>query len=82
MTTITGSARRFGSRYGRKIRNRLEKIESEQRKLHKCPFCHYIRVKRVSNGIWLCQKCNIKFTSKAYTVAKIPVVKAEVEGAA
>jgi len=65
------SIKRFGPRYGRTIKKRFGKLEVEQRKLHKCPFCNQIKVKRLSRGIWQCRKCDSKFTGKAYTLAKI-----------
>jgi len=61
---------RFGTRYGRRNRDRFAKIEHEQRKLHKCPSCNAVQVKRVSLGIWSCKKCGHTFASKAYTVEK------------
>jgi large subunit ribosomal protein L37Ae len=65
-----GSAKRFGSRYGTKPKYMFAKIEKEQRKKHKCPYCNNITVKRISMGIWHCRKCNAKFTGKAYTITK------------
>jgi large subunit ribosomal protein L37Ae len=65
-----GSAKRFGSRYGSKPKHKFAKIEKEQRKKHKCPYCNNFKVKRVASGIWYCKKCNSKFTGKAYTIAK------------
>jgi len=65
-----GSVKRFGARYGRKLKVKFSKIEAEQRKLHKCPYCSKTAVKRVAVGIWSCRKCNAKFTGKAYSVAK------------
>src|SRR3989338_5800090 len=65
-----GSIRRFGARYGRTPRLRFGKIEQEQRKHHKCPYCMNVTVKRLSAGIWECKKCNAKFTGKAYTIKK------------
>ena len=71
-----GSVKRFGPRYGTKLKNRYGKIEAEQRKLHKCPYCNQIRVKRVAAGIWRCRKCKSKFVGKAYTIAdKIKLVE-------
>ena len=52
-----GSIRRFGARYGRTPRLRFGKIEQEQRKHHKCPYCMNVTVKRLSAGIWECKKC-------------------------
>ena len=71
------STKRFGHRYGRKLKQRFDKIEKEQRKLHKCPYCHYRKVKRVALGIWNCKKCSAKFTGKAYSILKKIVVKEE-----
>ena len=56
-----GSARRFGARYGRKLKNKFAVIEKSQRKLHKCPYCNKIKVKRISYGIWECRACEEKF---------------------
>ena len=70
-----GSVKRFGARYGRKPKLKFSKIETEQRKLHKCPYCHKIAVKRIAVGIWGCRKCNAKFTGKAYSVSKKIMIK-------
>ena len=68
-----GSVKRFGSRYGLTLRQKLGKIEAEQRKKHVCPYCKKRAVKRLSAGIWYCKKEGKKFTSMAYTVAKTKV---------
>ncbi len=73
------STKRFGARYGRKVKNNFSKIENEQRRLHKCPFCSKISVKRISTGIWQCRKCNEKFAAKAYTVGDISASKEIIE---
>ena len=65
-----GSAKRFGARYGSKPKHKFAKIEKEQRKKHKCPYCNAIKVKRVSLGIWHCRRCNAKFTGKAYSISR------------
>ena len=70
-----GSVKRFGARYGRKPKLKFSKIETEQRKLHKCPYCSKISVKRVALGIWQCRKCDAKFTGKAYSVSKKIIAK-------
>ena len=64
------SVKRFGPRYGATIKLRLAKVESEQKRLHKCPYCNATKVKRLSLGIWQCRKCKVKFTGKAYTISK------------
>ena len=70
-----GSAKRFGARYGTKTKHKFAKIEREQRRKHKCPYCNKIKVKRVAVGIWHCRKCNAKFTGKAYSIKKIIVME-------
>jgi len=52
--------------YGIKLKKRLRKVEEKQRKKQKCPFCGKTGVKRLSKGIWHCQKCNKKFASHVY----------------
>lgn len=75
----TGSVKRFGPRYGNTVKARLGKIEAEQKKNHKCPYCTYEQVKQDSVGIFICNKCGAKFASKAYTIAKIAPIKTKVE---
>jgi large subunit ribosomal protein L37Ae len=62
----TKSAGRFGARYGRSVRAKLVNVESKQRKKQKCPFCGKVGIKRLSNGIWKCKKCDKKFASDTY----------------
>jgi len=69
------STKRFGAKYGRRLREKLGEVEEEQRKRHICPYCHAKAVKRISVGIWNCRKCKAKFTGKAYSVAKKIVFK-------
>jgi ribosomal protein eL43 len=63
----SGSTKRFGPRYGARNRERLAIVEKEHRGRHKCPFCNFVKVKRLSKGIWTCEKCKETFTGKAYT---------------
>ena len=74
-----GSTKRFGPRYGRKLKERFGKIEAEQRKKQKCPYCSALKVKRVAIGIWECKKCKAKFTGKAYSISKKITSKEESE---
>lgn len=74
-----GSVKRFGARYGRKVKEKFAEIEALQRKKYKCPYCMQQKVKRVRAGIWECGKCGSKFTSKAFTVAKKIILKEEVK---
>ena len=63
-----GTAGRFGTRYGRKLRNKVSAIEAKQKANHSCPSCVADKVKRTAKGIWECKKCGYKFAGKAYTV--------------
>ncbi|MBR9690102.1 hypothetical protein GOV08_00270 [Candidatus Woesearchaeota archaeon] len=69
--TKTGSAKKFGPRYGRTLKEKYSRIDSLQKRNYPCPVCNYKKVKRENLGIWKCQKCNAKFASKAYTVSKV-----------
>ncbi len=61
------TSRGFGVRYGKTVREKYAEIESKQRKKQKCPFCKKT-AKRLSKGIWKCQKCGKKFASHAYYI--------------
>ena len=62
------TTKRFGARYGRSLKAKFGLVEEEQRRKHKCPYCSKTSVKRVAMGIWQCEKCNVKFAGKAYTL--------------
>lgn len=64
----TGSSGRFGARYGKTIRKKIKVIEELQKKKQFCPYCRTKKAKRLSMGIFLCNKCSSKFTAKAYNV--------------
>ena len=68
--TVLGSIKRFGVRYGAKNKEKVAVLEKMHRGYHKCPYCNFKKVKRLSAGIWLCDKCNTKFAGKAYTYAQ------------
>ncbi len=34
---------------------------------HECPTCHHEGVKRMSNGVWKCRHCGLKFAAAAYS---------------
>ncbi len=63
------STGRYGARYGRKVRLKTAEIESRQRKKQDCIFCNGI-AKRLSKGIWLCNKCGKKFAHHTYFLPK------------
>jgi large subunit ribosomal protein L37Ae len=72
-TRKVGVTGRFGTRYGVSLRRRTKEIETGVRSHHVCPSCESKKVKRVSTGVWSCQKCGYKFAGGAYS----PVVARE-----
>ncbi len=62
------STKRFGPRYGPRLKNKNAQIEAVQRSKQTCPYCKKQAVKRMSTGIWHCRKCDKKFTGKAYSI--------------
>jgi large subunit ribosomal protein L37Ae len=57
----------FGSRYGRTIKWKYDSIMKLRKDKIVCPNCKYENtIKRISSGIWICEKCNTKFASRAY----------------
>lgn len=63
---VTGSAGRFGCRYGRFVRKRVAEMEKISRAYHRCPRCDVMGVHRKGTGIWECRKCDFKFAGGAY----------------
>jgi len=61
------TARGFGARYGKSVRQKYAKVEAKQRKKQECPFCKKT-AKRLSKGIWKCKFCGKKFASGAYCI--------------
>ncbi|MBW6451927.1 MAG: 50S ribosomal protein L37ae [DPANN group archaeon] len=66
-TKKVGSAGRFGSRYGRKIRVLVNNIENKSRGIYECPHCLKKSLSRENAGIWVCKSCKVKFTGGAYS---------------
>jgi len=62
----TGSAGRFGARYGRVARRRVAEIESDMRDDHACPECDEPRVERAGTGIWECGSCGYTYTGGTF----------------
>jgi large subunit ribosomal protein L37Ae len=62
----TGSAGRFGARYGRVARRRVSEIEDDMNDDHVCPDCGSEAVSRQGTGIWQCEKCDYKYAGGAY----------------
>ena len=74
-TKKVGPTRGLGVRYGSTVRKRYIKVITELRKPHRCSQCGFVRVKRVSVGIWKCRKCAYTFAGGAYTpTTKLGVV--------
>ena len=71
---VTGSAGRFGARYGRFIRKRVAEMEKVSRASHLCPRCDQMAVKREGTGIWGCRKCGFRFAGGAY-VPETPTLR-------
>jgi large subunit ribosomal protein L37Ae len=63
-TKKVGVAGKYGSRYGRKIRQRI--IKAGSHKKFRCPSCLKLTLRRESAGIWSCRKCGTKMAGKAY----------------
>lgn len=68
MGEVTGSAGRFGVRYGKTIRTKVLQVEGKQRQKQVCPYCRRPSAKRIAPGLFTCGKCGSKFTGKAYYV--------------
>ncbi len=66
-TKKVGPTRGLGTRYGATVRKRYVKVITELKKPHRCPNCGFVRVRRVSVGVWKCGKCEYTFAGGAYT---------------
>ncbi len=65
-TYKVGPSGSFGPRYGTVPRKRYSTVITELRAAHECPQCHISAVRRMSVGIWLCDRCGFKFAGGAY----------------
>ena len=68
-TKKVGPTRGFGPRYGSTVRKRYVKVIKDLKKPHRCPQCGFVRVRRVSVGVWSCKKCVYTFAGGAYMPA-------------
>ncbi len=68
MAKKIGSVARFGARYGKRTKTKFLAVEKLQKAPQKCPYCSRTKVDRLSAGIFKCNKCDSKFTGKAYKV--------------
>lgn len=67
-TKKVGSSGRFGSRYGKGVKQRIINVESVQKAKHTCPNCLKPSLRREATGIWACRKCGFKQAGRAYDV--------------
>lgn len=65
---LKGSTKRFGTRYGRTSKAKVDKIEAQSSAKYKCPYCGAQKVRRSMAGIWNCTKCKKTFSGRAYTI--------------
>ena len=65
-TYKVGSSGSLGARYGTVARKRYATVISSMRMPHECPQCHISAVRRMSVGIWHCDRCGYKFAGGAY----------------
>lgn len=70
-TKKVGHTGGLGVRYGATVRKRYMKVTAGLKIAHKCPQCGFVKVKRLSVGVWKCGKCNFTFTGGAY----VPMTK-------
>ena len=81
MATVTkyGSVKRYGVRYGRRVKEKVGKIEQARQENSLCPMCRKIDMKRLAAGIWFCKKCNVKMAGGAYVPTKMGIDKVQLE---
>jgi large subunit ribosomal protein L37Ae len=60
---MANSSKRFGSRYGSRIRKNVDEAEERD---YECPECGS-EVDRNTAGVWECTKCGQKFAGGAYS---------------
>ncbi len=61
-------AGRFGSKYGKKVRDAVITVSKLQNSKKKCPKCGKLAFKRYAAGIWICKSCGAKMIGGAYQV--------------
>ncbi len=65
--TKSSSAGGLGARYGRSLRSKIARIQTEARQKYPCSSCGSPKVERSSVGVWKCKKCGNTFAGGAYT---------------
>jgi large subunit ribosomal protein L37Ae len=56
----------MGSRYGKKIRERVSAVKASAKKGGACPKCGKKSVKREAYAQWRCNSCGASFAGGAY----------------
>ncbi|MDG6221092.1 MAG: 50S ribosomal protein L37ae [Candidatus Thermoplasmatota archaeon] len=74
-TKKVGSAGRYGTRYGVKVRYRVKAIDADLAARNTCPRCQHNSVTRKKSGIWTCSRCSYTYAAAAYT----PKLRSKVE---
>ncbi|MFA6268249.1 MAG: 50S ribosomal protein L37ae [archaeon] len=65
-TKKVGMTGRYHARYGVGIKKRVLAVAKKMNKNDPCPFCGFSKVTRPAPGLFLCKKCDAKFTGGAY----------------
>ena len=65
-TKKVGTTGRYSARYGVGVKKRVLAVEKRMANEVQCPFCGFSKTKREAAGLFLCRKCNAKFTGGAY----------------
>ncbi len=60
------SAKRYGARYGKRIRSKVSEVENIEKSKHECPGCGSKSIRREAKGIWKCKKCGKKVAGGAW----------------
>ena len=63
-TKKVGITGKYGPRYGRAIREKIQSVASKP--IANCPDCLNHSMIRKAAGIWTCTKCGITRAGKAY----------------
>lgn len=61
-----GSIKRFGPRYGLRLKQQLAEVEQKQKARQRCPHCRKLAAKRQAAGLWRCKACGLEFAGGAY----------------
>lgn len=58
---------KFGSKYGKMVRQRFDEADKKAKEKYKCPSCKRESLKKEGTGIWKCTKCGTKVSGGAYS---------------